>query len=149
MKYTICIEIEAALEDVIPAFDNPDNWPKWRDGFISAEPLRGHPGAEGSQTTLVNRVGGRDTVMIETVERKHLPDEMSCIYEAPGFWLGAWNRVTNRFLPLDSGRSEWQFDSEFRCKGVLKVMSALMPNMFRDATLEEMNKFKAFVEGGP
>jgi hypothetical protein len=146
MKYTVTIEIEAPLGDIIPLFDAPDNWPKWRDGFISAEHLRGDLGSEGSKTKLVNRVGGRDTLMIETVERNNLPAEMTCTYEAPGFWLGAWNRVTNRFRSLAPDRSEWQLESEFRCRGLLKVMSTLMPSMFREATLKEMNNFKAFVE---
>ena len=146
MKYIVTIEIRAPLEDVVRLFDAPDHWPKWRDGFISAEPLRGDLGAEGSQARLVNRVGGRDTVMIETVERKSLPAEMTCTYEAAGFWLGAWNRVTNRFRSLNPERSEWQLESEFRCRGFLKVMTILMPGMFRDATLNEMKNFKAFVE---
>ena len=148
MKYTVKVEIEAPLGDVVSLFDAPDNWPKWRDGFISAESLHGDLGSEGSKARLVNRVGGRDTVMIETVERKKLPVEMTCTYEAPGFWLGAWNRVTNRFRSLGPRKSEWQLESEFRCRGLLKVMSTLMPTMFRDATLKEMNNFKAFVEGG-
>ena len=148
MKYTVTVEIEAALEDVISLFDDPANWSKWREGFVSAEPLRGDLGTEGSQAKLVNRVGGRDTVMIETVERKTLPDEMTCVYEAPGFWLGAWNRVTNRFRPLGSHRSAWELESEFRCRGILKVMSVLMPGMFREATLKEMRRFKGFAERG-
>lgn len=148
MKYTVTIEINAPLGDVVSSFDAPDNWPKWRDGFISAEPLQGNLGSEGSKAKLVNRVGGRDTVMIETVERKRLPAEMTCTYEASGFWLGAWNRVTNRFRSLDAKRSEWRLESEFRCRGLLKVISTLMPSMFRDATFKEMNNFKAFVERG-
>jgi len=146
MKYSVIVEINAPLEDVLKLFDDPDNWPLWRDGFVSAETLCGIPGTEGSQTKLVNRLGGRDTEMTETVERKNLPDEMTCIYEAPGFWLGAWNRVTNRFRQINPDKSEWQLESEFRCKGLLKMMSTLMPNMFREATLKEMNNFKAFAE---
>lgn len=146
MKYTVTVEIDAPLENVIALFDDPENWPKWRDGFVSAETLRGSAGSEGSQTKLVNRVGGRNTEMIETVERKNLPSEMICIYEASGFWFGAWNRVTNRFRELGPKRSEWQLESEFRCRGLVKVMSILMPRMFHDATLKEMNNFKAYVE---
>ena len=148
MKYTVTIEIEASLEDVIRLFDAPGNWPRWRDGFVSAVPLTGELGAEGSKAKLVNRVGGTDTVMIETVERKDLPAEMICTYEAPGFWLGAWNRVTSRFRSVGPERSEWQLVSEFRCRGLLKVMSTLMPKMFQNATLAEMKSFKAFVEDG-
>ena len=84
--------------------------------------------------------------MIEAVEVKNLPDEMVCIYEAPGFWLGAWNRVVNRFREVAPNRSMWETENEFRCRGLLKVMATLMPGMFRAATLKEMSQFKAFVE---
>ena len=67
MKYTLTVDINLSLLDVIKLFDDPDNWSKWRDGFISYEALRGLPGEEGSETKLVNRVGGRAV-------------EMTCIY---------------------------------------------------------------------
>ena len=146
MKYTVSVEINLPLPEVVALFDDPDHWPKWRDGFVSAEALRGEPGAEGSLTKLVNRIGGRETEMTETVERKNLPREMTCIYEAPGYWLGAWNKVTYRFRALTAEKSVWEIESEFRCRGLLKVMAALMPGMFRSATLKEMNSFKSFAE---
>ena len=49
---------------------------------------------------LINKVGGRVVEMTETIEVKNLPEEMTCIYEAPGNWVGAWNRVNNRFENL-------------------------------------------------
>lgn len=146
MKYTLSIDIDLPLSKVIELFDNPDNWSKWRDGFVSFEPLNGIPGEEGSETKLINIVGGRKTEMTEKVEVKNLPKEMSCIYEAPGNWVGAWNRVTNRFHELGPKKTQWEFESEFRCRGLLKVMSFLMPGMFRKASLKEMNSFKRFVE---
>ena len=146
MKYTVAIDIEVPLAEVIKLFDNPDNWPKWRDGFVSAEPVRGSPGQEKSLTKLINRVGGRTIEMTEEVERKNLPEEMTCVYEAPGFWFGAWNRVTNRFRELERDKTQWEFECEFRCRGLLKVMATLTPGMFRSASLKEMNNFKAFAE---
>lgn len=147
MKYTVAVEIDRPLPEVVTLYDDPGNWPEWRDGFVSAEPLRGRPGEEGSITKLVNRVGGRDTEMTETVERKNLPEEMTCVYQAPGYLFGAWNKTTSRFSELDAGSTEWTFESEFRCTGLLSVMAFVMPGMFRSATLKEMNSFKAFAEG--
>lgn len=147
MKYTVAVEIDLPLPEVIKVFDDPDNWPKWRDGFVSAEPLRGSPGEEGSLTKLVNRVGGRDIEMTEAVENKNLPEQVTCVYAAPGYWFGAWNRVTSRFRELESNKTEWELESEFRCTGLLKVMSILTPGMFRSASLKEMNSFKDFAEG--
>ncbi len=86
------------------------------------------------------------TRVTETVEVKNLPEEMTCIYEAPGNWVGAWNRVTNRFRELEPNKTQWEFESEFRCRGLLKVMSFLMPGMFQKASFKEMNNFKMFAE---
>jgi hypothetical protein len=72
VRYTVTVEIDAPMSKVIELFDNPDNCPKWRDGFVSAESIRGSLGAEGSLTKLVNRVRGKGTVMTEAVERKSL-----------------------------------------------------------------------------
>ena len=146
MKYTLTIDIASPLPEVLKLFDDANNWSKWRDGFISFEALKGSPGEEGSETKLVNRVGGRDTEMIEKVEVKNLPQEMTCTYEAPGNWLGAWNRVTNSFEEIGPNLTRWKFESEFRCRGLLKVMSTLMPSMFQKASLKEMNNFKKFAE---
>lgn len=146
MKYTLTIEIDSPLSEVIGLYDNPDNWSKWRDGFVSFEALSGNPGDEGSKTKLVNKIGGGETEMTETVEVKNLPEEMTCTYEAPGNWFGAWNRVTIRFRELEPNKTHWEFDSEFRCKGILKVMAWLMPGMFKKASFKEMENFKAFAE---
>ena len=146
MKYTITVDIELPLFQVIKLFDNPTNWSKWREGFVSYEPLHGDSGEQGSETKLVNKVGGKNTEMIETVESKNLPQELTCIYEASGYWFGAWNKVTNRFRELDPNKTQWEFESEFRCRGLLKLLSMLMPGMFRKASLTEMNNFKKFAE---
>jgi len=60
MKYTVTVEIEAPLEKVISLFDDPDNWAKWRDGFVSAETLRGSAGAEGG-TDQAGESSGRQS----------------------------------------------------------------------------------------
>ena len=105
-----------------------------------------NPGEEGSETKLINKIGVSETEMTEMVEIKNLPEEMTCIYEAPGNWVGAWNRVTNRFRELEPNKTQWEFESEFRCRDLLKVMSFLMPGMFRKASFKEMNNFKMFAE---
>jgi len=84
--------------------------------------------------------------MTETVEVKNLPEEYTCIYEAPGNWLGAWNRVTSRFRALEPEKTQWQFESDFRCRGLLKIMSFLKPGLFQKASAKEMKNFKLFAE---
>lgn len=38
------------------------------------------------------------------------------------------------------------FDTEFKCSGLLKLMSIIMPGMFRKSSLKEMESFKRFAE---
>lgn len=146
MKYTLTLDIDLPLIKVIKLFDDPNNWSKWQDGFVSFQALIGRTGDKGSKTKLINKVAGGEMEIIETVEIKNLPKEMTCIYEVEGNWMGAWNKVTNRFCELERNKTQWEFESEFECRGLLKIMSLLMPNMFKTASLKDMKNFKIFAE---
>lgn len=142
MQYTLKLNINLSRKRVIELFDNPDNWGKWQESLISYETVSGNTGETGSKTKLLHSLGRRKTEMIETVELNKLPKEMVCIYEAPR----AWNRVVYRFTEVSSSETLWELDSEFRCSGFLKVMTFLMPGMFKKATKKDMDSFKKFAE---
>ena len=142
MKYTLELDIEAPRSRVVELFDNPENWPKWQEGLVSAEPIAGTPRADGSKIKLVQKLATGNTEIIETIESKNLPNEITCIYEAKG----AWNRVENRFLEISPARTHWVFETEFRCTGILKLLSVIAPGVFRKASWKEMNRFKRFAE---
>lgn len=142
MKYTLELDIAAPRSTVVGIFDNPHNWPKWQESLVSWNPLGGTARDIGARTRLVNRVGFGNVEMTETIESKNLPEEITCLYEA----RGAWNRVVNRFVEIDSTRTRWVFESEFRCTGILRMLNLIMPGMFRRASLKEMNSFKRLAE---
>jgi len=142
MKYTLTVEISATLERVAELYPDPTNWPKWQNSLVSYEPITGSERAAGSKIKLINRFGKKHVEIVETVELNQLPDRFICIYEA----RGTWNRVENRFLSIDESTTRWEFETEFRCGGILKLMSMLMPGMFRKASLKEMEAFKEFAE---
>ena len=142
MKYTFQVDIALPRAKVIELFDNPDNWKKWQESFISSEALEGIPGEIGAKTTLIHKFGRREVKMVETIESKNLPEQVTCTYEAPG----AWNRVINRFAELEPNKTRWEFESEFQCTGFLRVMAFLMPGMFCKASLKDMTRFKRFAE---
>ena len=54
--------------------------------------------------------------------------------------------MTNRFVEFGGNETRWEFDTEFRCTGLLKIMALLMPEMFRRASLKEMISFKTFAK---
>ncbi len=127
---------------VVELFDNPENWPKWQESLVSSEALEGTPGEEGAKTKLLHKFGRREIEMVETIESKNLPEEMNCIYIAPG----AWNRVIYRFAEIGPSETRWEFETEFRCTGFLRIMAFLMPSIFRKASLKDMTSFKRFAE---
>jgi len=142
MTYTLEVSIARPRANVFELFENPNHWLKWQDSLVRWEALEGTPGHSGARAKLTHQFGRREIEMVETVESKHLPEEMTCIYTAPG----AWNRVTHRFVEMGSHETRWIFDTEFRCTGVLRLMAFLRPGMFRNASLKDMTSFKTFAE---
>jgi len=142
MKYTLEIEIDRPRAQLVELFENPDNWSKWQDSLVSFEPVHGEPGTGGSVTKLVHKLGRREIEMTETVESSNLPDDMTCRYES----TGAWNRVIHRFYESARHKTRWEFETEFRCTGILYLMALVMPGMFRKASWKDMTRFKEFAE---
>ena len=83
--------------------------------------------------------------MVETVTRRELPDRFVATYEAPG----VWNEADNYFYALDEGATRWEMHTEFRCRGVMWLMTTLAPWMFKKQTLATMRAFKDYVEKTP
>jgi len=142
MKYTLELDIEAPRSRVAALFDDPENWPSWQAGFVSAKIIAGNARETGSKTRLVQKLATGNTEIVETIESRNLPQEITCTYAAKG----AWNRVANRFVEISPTRTRWVFETEFRCTGMLKLLSTITPGMFRKASLKEMNSFKRFAE---
>lgn len=142
MKYALQVDIALPRAKVIALFDNPNNWKNWQASLISSEALQGTPGQIGAKTKLIHKHGRREIEMVETVESKNLPEQVTCTYEAPG----AWNRVVNRFIELGSDQTRWEFESEFQCSGLLRIAAFLMPGLFCKASLRDMTSFKRFAE---
>lgn len=142
MKYTAEIDIDLSRDKVVKLFDNPDNMKHWQEGFISLEHLTGTPGDKGATSKLQYKMGKREIEMIETITKRNLPIEFSATYEAKG----VWNLNKNCFIELDSNKTKWKSDVEFKFKGFMKIISFLMPGAFKKQTLKYMADFKTFAE---
>lgn len=143
MKYTTTVEINCPRVRVTELFTNPDHYKVWQESLVSQERLEGEPGQVGTKTRLLHKMGKREVEMLETVTHRDLPDVFVATYEAKG----VWNEADNRFVELEGGRTSWQMGTEFRCKGIMWVMTTLMPSMFKKQTQATMEAFKVFVEG--
>ena len=67
-------------------------------------------------------MGGRKAEMIETIERRALPDEFSGTYSA----RGVWDRISNHVHEEGADKTRWIVDSEFRFTGIMRLMSVFM-----------------------
>jgi len=142
MKYTKEVKINLSRKKVISLFDNPDNLVKWQKGLVSFETFSGKPGQPGAKSKLKYKMGKREIEMVETIVKRNLPDEFSGTYEAKN----VWNLVENYFEEVDKNTTNWRLETEFLCKGYMRVMVFLMPGMFKKQTLQTMLDFKAFAE---
>ena len=142
MKYTTQVTIHAPQARVVELFDNPAHYSHWQESLVGMERLEGDAGQVGSRTRLDHKMGKREISMIETVTDRSLPDSFTATYEAKG----VWNQAINRFAAVDEGQTQWAIETEFRCKGMMWLMTKLMPGMFKKQTQAVMESFKGFVE---
>ncbi len=143
MEYSLDIEINLPRDQVVALFRDQEKLSKWQPGLISIAPLSGEPEEVGAKTRLIHKMGTRKIEMVETVEVANLPDEMILVYEAKG----VWNRCINRFVVLSAEQTLWNFETEFRCNGWMRVMVFLMPGLFKKQSRADLQHFKEFVEG--
>lgn len=142
MKYTCEIKINKPVDEVVAKFDNIDNMKHWMEGLQSFEHLSGTLGEPGSTAKMSFQMGKRTIEMIETVTVRNLPHEFSGTYDAKG----VHNIVKNYFKPVDENTTLYITEQEFRFKGFMKIIAALMPGAFKKQSMKYLHNFKGFVE---
>jgi len=142
MKYSHSIEISLPRERVIELLDNPENMKHWQPGFISYTLISGDAGKPGARMKLQYKMGKREVEMVETIIVRNFPEEFSATYEAKS----VWNKVENFFAEPQAGVTLWRADNEFKMKGFMKIIAALMPGAFRKQSYKYMKLFKEFAE---
>lgn len=146
MKYCLEMELNRNRHHVVELFDNPDNLTKWQPDLLEFRILHGIPGQVGAKTRVLYRMGRKQIEMTETVISRNLPDEITFTYETGGSGTPTcWNQVQHRFIELEGNNTLWQFDSEYRCSGLMKVMCLLMPGQFKKESRKYMAQFRDFV----
>ena len=144
MKYACEIDIALPRDRVVELFDNPDNLKFWLDGLVSFVHRSGERGHPGAVSDIVFQMGKRRVAMVETIEVRDLPREFTGIYTTDGLW----NRSAHYLSENPDGTTHWLQENEFRSdKLMMKLMTALLPVMFRRQTATQMRAFKAFAEG--
>ncbi|HLP56659.1 MAG TPA: SRPBCC family protein [Fluviicola sp.] len=142
MRYTVSIDINAPLEEVVARFDNPENMKEWMNGLVSFETIEGEPGQVGSKARLKFQVGKRSFDMIETITVRDLPARFDGYYEVKG----VYNEVGNSFEAIDEHTTRYTSNQFFDFKGGMKIIGWLFPKMFKKQSMKYLEDFKAFVE---
>lgn len=142
MKYTVDIEINKPINQVIELFDNPSNMKEWMKGLESFEHISGTPGQPGAKSRLKFKMGKREIEMIETITVRNLPDEFSGTYDAKG----VFNVVKIKFVKLSESKTKYISEQEFRFSGFMKLFGLLLPSAFKKQTLIYLEDFKKFAE---
>ena len=143
MEYTCSIIIHLPRDRVVALFDDTANLKRWQPTLRSVELLEGLPGQVGSRSRLRYQQRGRDSDLIETVTVRALPERFTGTYEMPGTWI----EVDNRFEVLDAEETRWTSACEWRCQSLMiRLMTLVVPGMFRKQTQKFMQQFKDFAE---
>ncbi|MBK8847632.1 MAG: SRPBCC family protein [Bacteroidetes bacterium] len=142
MKYSVSIEIDRPIAQVIAAFDNPENLSKWMQGLQSIEHISGIPGQLGAKSKIKFKTGSREIEMIETITNRNLPHESASTYEAKD----VFNIVINKFEKITDNKTRHITEQEFQLKGMMKLIGWLMPAAFKKQSLKHLTDFINFVE---
>lgn len=145
MRYTVQIEVEKPLDEVVRLFVDRANMPYWQEGLLADEPLEGEPGHAGSRARLRFKMGKREIEMVETIEVRDLPQKFTAFYDTKG----VRNRVAMRFEKVSDSTTRLVSDQEFVFEGLMmRIMGALFGSMFRKQSMKYMTDFRAFAEHG-
>lgn len=144
MRYRLELDIDVPRERVLELFLDLEVLGRWQPDLVSVETVgEVPPRTIGAQTRQVHRVGGRPVDIVETITVHDHPERFAATYEADK----VWNLVDNRFADVEGRATHWTLDSECRVSGiVMKLMTLVMPGMFRRQTWGMMNRFKEFAE---
>ncbi len=142
MKYSVSVEINKPIEEVVALFDNQDNYKHWMEGLLSVTLIEGNPGRIATKTEFRFKMGKREMTMTETVLESDLPGRYKVQYEADG----VFNTVASSFEDLGNSTTKCTTESEFQFKGFMKVIAFLMPGSFKKQSLKYLTDFKKFAE---
>ncbi|MEX1192621.1 MAG: SRPBCC family protein [Brumimicrobium sp.] len=142
MKFTVEVDIDRPIKEVIEKFDNQDNYSSWMKGLESFENIEGKQGQEGAKTKFNFKMGKRNMEMIETVLKRELPKQYLVSYEVNG----VYNEVDNRFEKIDNQKTLYTTHQYFEFKGFMRFLAFFIRGSFKKQSLKYANDFKKFVE---
>lgn len=144
MKYTTEIIINKSREDVIEVFEDSSLLSYWQRGLKRSRVIGGAEGEVGSKRKLYMTIEGQSIKMTETITKKKLPEEWHGFYTSKGMK----SIQKNYFEAISAHQTRWVCDSEFKFSGFMKLVSKLLPDIFKKRSVLVQKDFKTFIEEG-
>ncbi len=146
MKFSCQIIINQPLERIVELWQNPDNNKYWQDGFERIEHLSGTPGEINAKSMLYFKNGQREMVLQETILKNDLPNEFIGLYEHSHMI----NTMSSRFSSVNDQSTLYEAEIEYtKFIGIIpKLMSILLPWVFKRQVQKWLKQFKEFAEAG-
>lgn len=144
MKYTTEIIINKPRDLIIETFENSSLLPHWQRGLKRSRVVSGKDGEVGSKRKLYITMEGQSIKMTETIIKKNLPEEWHGKYTSKGME----SIQQNFFEALSDTQTRWTSHSEFKFSGFMKLISKLLPDIFKKRSVLVQQDFKAFIEDG-
>jgi hypothetical protein len=142
MKLKFETVIDASLDIVWAAFDNPANMSRWRQNLVSFDHISGEPGQPGAISELKYDEKGKELLMRETITERREPDFLAGVYDSR---MGK-TLIVNHFEVVDENATRWTSWCNFAFTGFMKFTSLFVSGMIRRRTEADMQRFKLMVE---
>lgn len=142
MKQRIEILIDANLDTVWKAFDNPQNLGRWQQYFHSCTQLSGDAGKVGSVSELRFNEKGKMLVLTETITERRDKHFLAATHESQR----GKTTIVNRFEKLDSNITRWTTWHSYAFTGFTRLASSFFPGTIRKRLESDMQRFKLMVE---
>lgn len=142
MKFRTEVTIDADIDTVWRAFDNPDNLSCWQPTLKSFTPKSGVPGQPGAVSEVIYEEKGRTIAMTETITERREPHFLAGFYNSShGVAL-----IVNHFESVGDGRTRWVGYTNHSFQGIMKIMAIFVQRSIRERIENDMQRFKLFVE---
>ena len=144
MKFSGSVEIAKSRSEVVGYFKDPSYLGEYQDGFVKKELVSGESGEKGAISKMYYKYGKRDMELTETITANRLPDSFEAFYHHKHMD----NTMSNHFSALDKQRTLYEARIEYlEFKSFMpKLMSFIMPGMFKKQTQKWLDQFKLFAE---
>lgn len=142
MKHKTEILIDADRAIVWRLFDDSNRMMEWQPNLKSFTHKSGTPGQPDAVSKLVYDENGREVVMTETITARREPDFLGGTYES------RWGQVIifNHFEETSDGKTRWVVNTNYKFRGLMKIMALFMRKSICDRTDTDLNRFKLLVE---